>query len=256
MSFKQARGIVDFFAQEAEKLPDSPEVQVIRLRMMEEALMYYQSFIDQHEDDPKLQAELTESHARIVSARKQLFSLQGCSQLSLLIHRSVRDDLQLSEDQKRQITELSELLGEQRRQLRQLPPLTEKHWRQEFEKLAQENRERVAKILQPEQAARLAQIRLQWRGPSAFKDPEIVDPLKLTKQQRDQIDEILKESWVGPGRHRHKLDESRKKAGERIQALLTADQRTKWEQMIGQPLKEDIRFGRPDLIEPSSRKGR
>jgi serine/threonine protein kinase len=288
--FRQSRNAVDFFAQIAEDLPDLPNLQPFRRRMMEEALGYYKSFIDEHQDDPKLKAELAESYARVAKildglgkktdalasadraraineqlsrthpadvdaqrrlfmTRQHLFSMQGCSQLGLLAQKAVRDELQITDDQFRQVEGLSDVLSKQRQHLREFPPLTEEDQKEEFERLGRENKERVARILRAEQAARLVQISLQVRGSRAFRDKEVAERLELTAEQREKIEEILRDSWSGPGRR--KSDEPRKRAIDRILAELTDAQRIKWNELIGPPVKDDIRLGPPEWEMPA-----
>ncbi len=292
LRFQQARRLVDFIAHTGEELPDTAALQDVRRRMMEEALAYYESFINDHEDDPKLQAELAESHSRIAKileefgnksaaiasaerarqmneqllrtnpsaveyqrrlllSEQQLFSLQGCSQLTLLSHPVVKEELAISEEQQKQISELSKVLVEQRRHLRELPPLTPEDRTRELEKLAQENRKRVSGILRPEQSARLKEISLQVRGSKAFRDKEVIETLGITAEQRERVDGILREGW---GRRRS--DEPRKRSIDRILAELNDEQRAKWTTMIGVPVRDEIRFGPPEGIDFQGRKVR
>jgi hypothetical protein len=72
-NFQQARRTVDFLVQICEEeLPDRPPTQAARKRLLEEALAYYQEFIDQQSNDPSVQAELAASQARVERILSQL----------------------------------------------------------------------------------------------------------------------------------------------------------------------------------------
>src|SRR5581483_8804591 len=67
-NFRQAREMLDFFAQVSEEeLADKPAVQDVRRKLLEAALEYYQNFIDKHGDDPSIREELVASHLRVAN---------------------------------------------------------------------------------------------------------------------------------------------------------------------------------------------
>jgi serine/threonine protein kinase len=67
-SFRQARQAVDFFTQISEdKLGENADPQKVRRELLERALNYYQSFIEQRGDEPSLQAELAASYAKVAN---------------------------------------------------------------------------------------------------------------------------------------------------------------------------------------------
>jgi hypothetical protein len=282
LSFQQARSAVDFFAQIGEDLPNTPALQGVRRRMLEEALRYYGDFSDDHKDDPKLKAELAESYARIskilgelgkkpdafamadkarlmheqllrtnpsedlqrrlFSNEQQLFSLQGCGQLTLLTNKVVREELQLSEKQIEQINELPTILTEQRRRLREFPPSTPEERNKAMDTLAQDNKRRMANILSVDQANRLKELSLRVRGSKVFREKEVPDALNLTPAQRDKVEEILRD-WSPSARRR---SEDRPRTLDRILATLTEEQLAQWNELIGKPPKEEIRLGPTD----------
>ena len=67
-----------------EELANGPYPQGVRRRMLEAALVYYQDFIDQSQDDPALKAELAKSHANVTRILSELTALQGSARLFLL----------------------------------------------------------------------------------------------------------------------------------------------------------------------------
>jgi len=108
-NFQQARRLVDWFAKVSEdELANIPPLQGLRKRLLEATLEYYQDFIEQHRDDPSIRDELSASHARVVKILTELAALQGASRFFLLTNPVVRRELQLNEEQRRQIDELAE----------------------------------------------------------------------------------------------------------------------------------------------------
>jgi serine/threonine protein kinase/tetratricopeptide (TPR) repeat protein len=66
-NFLQAwRAVDNYFTQVSEsKLLDVPGLQPLRKELLEDALQYYQAFIEKRRDDPKLRAELALSYLRV-----------------------------------------------------------------------------------------------------------------------------------------------------------------------------------------------
>jgi hypothetical protein len=72
-SFQQARHAVDFFTQVfADDLADQPALSEVRQKGLKAALAYYQSFIEQREDDPRIQGELAASYIRVAHILEEL----------------------------------------------------------------------------------------------------------------------------------------------------------------------------------------
>ena len=102
-------------------------------------------------------------------------------------------------------------------------------------------------ILEPKQLDRLEQLRLQRVGVAAFADSEVAGKLVLTQDQKDKIAKLREEARSDRGSNenlKNASKEDRKQAfdkarerGEKTQAdilaFLSADQKTKWEQMQG-----------------------
>ena len=104
-------------------------------------------------------------------------------------------------------------------------------------------RAELVQILTPPQRLRLRQIFLQVRGPMAFNEPEVVEALQLTADQRQQIRVLQigpfgrpggffggpppKGPWGGP--------EEFARVTEQILNSLTPEQREKWRALTGKP---------------------
>src|SRR5439155_22587764 len=67
-SFRQARDAVDFITGISEdRLGENADPQRVRREILQASLKYYQSFIEQHAEDPSLQAELAASYAKVAN---------------------------------------------------------------------------------------------------------------------------------------------------------------------------------------------
>ncbi len=71
--FRQAQDTVDRFgSQFAERLAQVPGAEPVRRELLAETLAYYQQFVDQAGDDPRLWADLALTHAKIGSLNDQM----------------------------------------------------------------------------------------------------------------------------------------------------------------------------------------
>ena len=287
-NFQQARRMLDFFAQvSAEELADKPQAQEVRRKLLQAALDYYQTFIEQCPDDPSTQKELARSHLRVanllngmgapaealaaleqahrildkkpdpelerLSSALRLNWLRNGGPLLLLEQPSVQEKLKLSKEQTQQVARLA---ARRRTAFWDSPDLSLERWRSKFEELAAREKA-VLEGLRPEQARRLKQIAWQEGGASAFGDPELIEALGLTEEQKESIrvirDEARRAGWVGPrpGGPRpedwKKAADSWRNARDRVLAVLTADQEARWRELTGEPFKGEIR-----LLFPSS----
>jgi hypothetical protein len=107
----------------------------------------------------------------------------------------------------------------------------------------------LIRMLTPLQRQRLRQVFLQYLGPFAFNDPELVERLGLSPDQRQHIRVIQAEEFTplyGPGSRSgstlHWLfgwsrdgADAREKAMERILESLTPHQRETWQTLTGKP---------------------
>lgn len=107
----------------------------------------------------------------------------------------------------------------------------------------------VAKALQPSQLLRLGQIDLQTRWAEVFTDPKIVEELKLTDEQKTQIDDAVKfakdaiqnQNFVpvkGAGEGMVFVPDGKGGSGgfEKVEAVLTKEQKATWTKRAGEPI--------------------
>ena len=172
--------------------------------------------------------------------------------IMLLGQKSVQDELKLSEDQVKKVNEGTlKMFGE----FAGLRQLSQEEQQKKMKELREESDKAVADILKPEQAKRFKQIHLQQLGVMAFSDDPIVKDLKLTDEQKDKIKTIQEEARKEINELRQKgarlpellkkgMDVNRK-AADKVVALLTPEQKTKWKDLTGEPFKGEIRLGLP-----------
>jgi hypothetical protein len=132
--------------------------------------------------------------------------------------------------------------------------------------------------LQPEQLNRLQQIVFQLRGPQAFGNPELADALQLTPEQRERV-RMIQDDRRGPGGppffgggpgfmpggpradwsppwqggfrppNKPQPGDPKKPAEqaleEQLMNVLTAEQKTKWQEMLGAPFRGELRGSAP-----------
>jgi len=127
---------------------------------------------------------------------------------------------------------------------------------EQIEKLPAALDKAVAEVLNENQLKRFKQIQLQTRGNSVFTDAKVAAQLKISEEQRGNIESILKEAgqeratiikeaqanmdFKGIQDKTAALDKETK---EKVQGVLTADQRKQWKQMIGAEFKLEQGFG-------------
>ena len=87
-------------------------------------------------------------------------------------------------------------------------------------------------------------------------DPEVAKALALSEEQQGKVKTINEEMMAGmrelftPGQApdedaRKKMNDLRKSSGDKMLAVLSAEQKTKWTEMQGEAFKGEIRFGPP-----------
>src|ERR1700733_11406621 len=102
----------------------------------------------------------------------------------------------------------------------------------------------LAEVFDAKQIKRLHEIYLQQRGNTAFLEVEIKKDLKITDDQANKIKEALdklqkeqQEMFQGGNFDPEKLQaltELAQATNDRVQGILTADQKTAWSKMIGE----------------------
>jgi serine/threonine protein kinase len=282
-NYRQARKVLDLLTRlGVEDLADKPELQALRQRLLTELLAYYTEFIEQqHSDSSELvetqlqvaeildeMGKKAESLAAFEKAMRDRNDLpeehgpsrpgfgrfpgppRGLARPYLLAQAAVQKELKLTAEQVKRVAPVVNL--------KRKPPTKES--------LAAAEKA-LAGVLTPEQNERLGQITRQMRGIHALLDPEIATALELTRKQKDEIHSLLRpprpprRRGGGPGGggggwggRRPEMD--RKPNHDKVLAVLSDQQRQRWQSMLGEPFQGEIRFGPPPRPGPFSREGR
>ncbi|MFA0766591.1 MAG: hypothetical protein BDTLLHRC_001544 [Candidatus Fervidibacter sp.] len=171
--------------------------------------------------------------------------------VGLLRSPQVQQELKLTDQQRQQLEQLGEQWREKMRGLRDLPP---EERRQKVQGMRAEVEKQLSQILNEQQMKRLKQIALQVEGYAALERPEIADQVGLTKEQRQKIRDILRQAGEkrreafqqGQGDRQaafQRMREIRQWVDGEIEKLLTAEQKKKWQELVGAPFKFEGGFG-------------
>ncbi|MBI1917597.1 MAG: hypothetical protein HYS12_23125 [Planctomycetes bacterium] len=177
---------------------------------------------------------------------------------SLLLNKSVQDELKLDKEQKTKLDEVSKKARDKMREAFQGG-----FDREKFQAITKEINEEATKAasLNTNQKKRLAEIQLQqtvrFAGPAAFGSEDTQKQLKLTDEQKDAIKTILKETAdkikeetkdlemnrEGFQKRREITQKLNKEAMGKVAAKLTKEQKATWTKMLGEPF--EVKFERP-----------
>jgi hypothetical protein len=162
----------------------------------------------------------------------------------LLAIDTVQTELKLSDDQKKKAGEINETLTKARREL--------------FQKVAKDSRERTEKVaeldknadasvkelLSDEQEKRLGELLLQVNGASELMKKDVADALHITEEQHKKLAEAnranakaRKEALENfEGDRQAKTAELKQEEDKKLLAVLTDEQKKKFEEMQGKKI--------------------
>jgi len=256
-SDRQARQAVEFFSRIASDEMDRPAFAEIRREMLEESLAYFENFMEERSPTTSASVELDSARAR-ASRYLELFSsldanMRSTARVRLLSERSVQRELNLSPAQADQISQAvwdaaSSLPSPTATSVPQIWP----------QQRAQENIARKQQIdaaltreLGPKKAERLEQIQRQVVGPPAFNEPEVIEQLDLSQEQRMKIRAIIaqfRNARMPPGPEGDPggdVEDLKSESIANIRAVLTPSQVQTWNSLIGPPFTGPVRSGGP-----------
>jgi hypothetical protein len=170
---------------------------------------------------------------------------------SLLQNESVQKELKVDKDQADKVKEaVQQVQDKHKDEFAKLRDLSQEERRAEGQKLnravSEETLKAVDPILKPDQVKRLKQIELQQLGSQAFTRPEVQMALGLKDDQKEKIKTLaetaateMRELRQGGNQqgNRDKVTAIRKETTEKIQAVLTDDQKKTWKEMTGEPFQ-------------------
>lgn len=157
----------------AEKMSLSPMEEVLRQRLLQSAIEYYQALIDETDGDSETQSILRETRNRAEKSLSELMLVHSDRQLRILTNPMVQKDLGLTSDQ---INELEK----------------SQHWTLQlgdvgFLEQARQRESLFETVLTADQKGRLKQIDVQLKGPPGLHDMIVVGQMKLTSAQLQAI---------------------------------------------------------------------
>lgn len=181
-------------------------------------------------------------------------SLQNVFMLS---GEAVQKELAISEEQKKSLSELGDQLRADALEifssLQDLTPEEQKEHMPELMKMITEKgaamQEKIDKMLDDKQKARLKELSLQSRGATALEDDEVIAALKITDEQKKKLADIREEGnklieeamqalrggggGGDAGEARRKLGAMRKELTDKALAVLTPEQAKQLEKLKG-----------------------
>jgi Spy/CpxP family protein refolding chaperone len=138
-------------------------------------------------------------------------------------------------------------------------------FREEAAARAKKEKEELAKILKPDQLKRLREIFIQQAGTGAIGDEEVASELGISAEQKEKLAKIreeqgaaMRELFTGGGdreANRTKMADLRKSTDEKVLAVLSEDQKKKFEDMKGKKFdmpENPGRGGRPGGARPNN----
>jgi Spy/CpxP family protein refolding chaperone len=179
----------------------------------------------------------------------------GQEKLAYLANEAVQKELELADDQKADLRKVGEEAQAKGREFftgfqgfRDLSEAEQEkrrtELRQKQEALGKDVSKKVAAILLPHQGDRLQEIWVQVRGTSVLSDPDIAKELGLTDKQKEQLTAVgdaIRERMRSGGQQggqqnfAERFAAIRKERDEKSLAVLTAEQKEKFEKMKGEP---------------------
>ncbi len=182
----------------------------------------------------------------------------------------VQKELNITDEQKKKITELGEASRKEmqasfgsfnREEFDKLSDDEKAKRRTEMSKKAEDAGKKaladVAKILDEKQNERFGQLRLQRTGISALAQDDVASKLGLSGEQREEVAKIIQAGrpmgfggFGGSEEERRaafeKMQKAREKSQSDLMAVLTPEQKAKWEGMLGKKFEFPNRgFGPP-----------
>jgi hypothetical protein len=236
---------------------DQPEVSNERRDMLEEALSYYEAFIEDRSGDQSVVRELDAAKATVATALDRFTELDAwvhsLDRIRLLDQPSVRKELGITSDQAAAALRLASTVASSFPKMAPSSATT----KQAVTLDAAAIDSHLEKILGIDQTERLRQIDRQLRGPIALSDADVAQQLSLTREQRDSIRTVQMQYRAArfdarqPNRDTTKpsFEAVRREMINRVLAELTPDQVEKWKALTGAPFTGHI------VSEPHSPRG-
>jgi hypothetical protein len=184
---------------------------------------------------------------------KQPFPPGSPPLLMLLGEKSVQTDLKLTAAQNKKV---NAAMTKQMMSMKSTFNLAPDQRDQKMKDIMKTGDQAADEILTTEQKTRIKQIGLQIQGSQVFTNADVVKDLSLTDEQQTKIKTINEEigkqmgtlfqgKKLAPQAFQKKVAEIKKNADDQAKKLLTSDQASLWNEMIGSPFRGEIRMMPP-----------
>jgi len=192
----------------------------------------------------------------------------GMGGIGILRSEGVQDELKLTNQQKTRVEEfLNRVRTELRARVDRLRDVSDEERRKQAEELEEQLkkeaperalkiRREIESILQPDQLKRFRQIELRREGPWTLLRPDVVEALALTDAQKEQIDQISRETqqkmrdvfrearqsekmtvhYEQARRLGAKVEQARREGQKNAAKVLSREQLEKLVELMGEPL--------------------
>jgi hypothetical protein len=169
----------------------------------------------------------------------------GANPLMLLRSDQVREALEIVEDQAKELEDIgNEMREEMRGMFQNFRDMSDEERQQKMKELNDSFQSRIDGVLLPYQQKRLKQITMQQRTrgrtglAGALADDAIAKELNLTSEQKQKLQETAEKARQ---EMEEKMARLRKEMEDQILSVLTAEQREKYTEMVGEPFELDMR---------------
>lgn len=178
--------------------------------------------------------------------------------LFLAGQKSVQDELKMTEEQVKGVEKLAEKSREGfKGGFKDFKDLSDEEKKAKMEERVKEMTEKgkendkaVAELLKADQVKRLKQIALQQQKTSAFTSSDVAEALKFTDEQKEKIKTIQEDARKERGElkggdreeNKKKYETLQKATEEKLQGVLTDDQKSKWKELQGEAFTGEIKF--------------
>jgi DNA-directed RNA polymerase subunit F len=170
--------------------------------------------------------------------------------LRLLHQKAVQEELKLSEEQLKKLSDATQKFKEERE------AAIDKGEKPDLTKLVASTDKAVAEFLKAEQLKRLKQIQLQVGGPRVFANAALAKEMKITEEQKKKLTDLQEETAAAAKKifekdadsreeARKKMTELNNKVREKIIDVMDGEQKEKWKEKVGEPFNGVLPFGPP-----------
>jgi hypothetical protein len=182
----------------------------------------------------------------------------GMGKVGLVQMPQVQEELKLDDDQKAKVGEIAASVREaapRRGQDGETDRAEARERMQAFNRTVAEQEKKLDEVLKEDQQKRLNEILLQVAGPRSLVREDVASKLDLSGEQKQKIQALLREqreqtqreqTQRGEGQERPDpaaMRQRRQQMEQQLTAVLSDEQKQKWEELKGEPFQLQARRG-------------